>query len=212
MNAARPAAAVAAAFAVGMILGCGPKRIPTPATPGQSVIALLPDPESGTTGRAVVSNPGGIVDLTSARDSTTVTLNQPPTPVAVLSEADVNRLFGDALTALPVAPEHFVLYFRFESNELTDASLALLPKVLDAVKQHPFPDVAVVGHTDTTGASSVNFELGLRRATAIRGRLIEAGIASSMIEVTSHGEADLLIKTADDVAEPRNRRVEITVR
>ena len=153
-----------------------------------------------------------MVDLTSARESTTVTPNQPPTPVAVLSEADVTRLFGDALTALPMAPEHFVLYFRFESNELTDASLALLPKVLDAVKQHPFPDVAVVGHTDTTGGSSVNFELGLRRATAIRSRLIEAGIASAMIEVTSHGEADLLIKTADDVPEPRNRRVEITVR
>ena len=58
----------------------------------------------------------------------------------------------------------------------------------------------------------MNVELGLRRATTIRGRLIEAGVASSMIEVSSHGEADLLIKTADDVAEPRNRRVEITVR
>ena len=45
-----------------------------------------------------------------------------------------------------------------------------------------------------------------------RDRLIQAGIVSSMIEVTSHGEADLLIKTADEVAEPRNRRVEITVR
>jgi outer membrane protein OmpA-like peptidoglycan-associated protein len=212
MNAARSVAAAAAAFAVGLILGCGPKRIQTPAIPGQSVIALLPDPESGTVGRAVVSNPAGIVDLTSARESTTVTPNQPPTPVAVLSEADVTRLFGDALAALPMAPEHFVLYFRFESNELTDASLALLPKVLDAVRQHPFPDVAVVGHTDTTGASAVNAELGLRRATAIRTRLIEAGITASMIEVTSHGEADQLVKTADEVPEPRNRRVEITVR
>jgi len=58
----------------------------------------------------------------------------------------------------------------------------------------------------------VNFELGLRRATAIRTRLIEAGVAAAMIEVSSHGEADQLVKTADEVAEPRNRRVEITVR
>jgi outer membrane protein OmpA-like peptidoglycan-associated protein len=35
---------------------------------------------------------------------------------------------------------------------------------------------------------------------------------ASMIEVTSHGEADLLVKTADQVLEARNRRVEITVR
>jgi hypothetical protein len=30
--------------------------------------------------------------------------------------------------------------------------------------------------------------------------------------VTSHGEGDLLVKTRDNTPEPRNRRVEITVR
>jgi outer membrane protein OmpA-like peptidoglycan-associated protein len=43
-------------------------------------------------------------------------------------------------------------------------------------------------------------------------RLIEAGLDGSSITVTSHGEATLLIPTADDVSEPRNRRVDITVR
>ena len=32
------------------------------------------------------------------------------------------------------------------------------------------------------------------------------------IEATTHGEADLLVKTPDNTPEPRNRRVEITVR
>jgi outer membrane protein OmpA-like peptidoglycan-associated protein len=32
------------------------------------------------------------------------------------------------------------------------------------------------------------------------------------VEVTSHGEADLLVPTADETFEPRNRRVEISVR
>jgi outer membrane protein OmpA-like peptidoglycan-associated protein len=40
----------------------------------------------------------------------------------------------------------------------------------------PFPDVAVVGHIDTTGTNAGNYELRLRRANAIRGRLLEAGI------------------------------------
>jgi outer membrane protein OmpA-like peptidoglycan-associated protein len=44
------------------------------------------------------------------------------------------------------------VFFRFESDELTDESRALLPQILQAVKDSaPFPDVAVVGHTDTTG-------------------------------------------------------------
>jgi outer membrane protein OmpA-like peptidoglycan-associated protein len=43
-------------------------------------------------------------------------------------------------------------------------------------------------------------------------RLIEAGVDRSAIVVTSHGEATLLVPTADNVNEPRNRRVDITVR
>jgi outer membrane protein OmpA-like peptidoglycan-associated protein len=47
---------------------------------------------------------------------------------------------------------------------------------------------------------------------AIRSLLVDAGVAAALIEATSHGETDLLIKTADEVFEPRNRRVEVTVR
>jgi len=176
------------------------------------MVVLLPDPGDGTVGRAVVSNPVGSTELATARESTSVSANQPPTPVTIMSEADVSRLFGDALSALPLAAQHFTVYFRFESDELTDESRALVPQILQAVKDRPFPDVAVIGHTDTTGTRTVNFDLGLRRANAIRGRLVSAGIDPGVIEVTSHGEADLLVKTADQVPEPRNRRVEITIR
>ena len=43
-------------------------------------------------------------------------------------------------------------------------------------------------------------------------RLIGDLLDASAINVTSHGEATLLVPTADDVSEARNRRVEITVR
>jgi outer membrane protein OmpA-like peptidoglycan-associated protein len=209
MTWARPVAvAVLAACAM---TGCGPKRI-SPLRPGQAQVVLLPDPGDAAVGRAVVSNPAGGVALAAARESTTVSPGRPPAPVTVLSEDDANRLFGDLLSTLPPAPEHFVLYFRFESDDLTDESRALLPKVLEALRTRPFPDVAVVGHTDTTGSAAGNVELGLRRANAIRAQLVQAGIGAAVIDVTSHGEADLLVKTADQVLEPRNRRVEITVR
>jgi outer membrane protein OmpA-like peptidoglycan-associated protein len=173
---------------------------------------LLPDPGDGTVGRAVVSNPSGAANLAAARESVSVSSNHPPGPVTVMTEADVTRIFGDALSSLPAAPRHFTLFFRFESDELTDQSRALLGQILAAVKGRPFPDVVVIGHTDTTGTRAGNIELGLKRADAIRGSLIDAGIDASLIDVTSNGEADLLVKTADGVLEPRNRRVEITVR
>ena len=38
---------------------------------------------------------------------------------------------------------------------------------------------------------------GLKRAISVRDLLVEAGLAASTIEVISHGEADLLVKTAE---------------
>jgi outer membrane protein OmpA-like peptidoglycan-associated protein len=141
-----------------------------------------------------------------------VSSDRRPAAVTVMSESDVNRLFGEALAALPPPARHFTLYFRFESDELTDDSRALLPEVLETVKHHVVPDVAVVGHTDTMGAKRANVALGLKRATMVRDLLIRAGLDRTLIEATSHGETDLLVRTANDTAEPRNRRVEISVR
>jgi outer membrane protein OmpA-like peptidoglycan-associated protein len=195
-------------------VGCGPKRVATAKgpTPPPALIALLPDPESGVTGRARVSNEFGAVDLAAPRVATRVGPDGPPGAVATLSEADVTRLFGSALSALPPEPKHFTLYFKFESDALTDDSASKVPEILSAVKQLAVPEVVVVGHTDTLGDAKANVALGLKRAMSVRNVLVDAGIAPAMIEVASHGEADLLAKTGNNVAEPRNRRVEISVR
>jgi outer membrane protein OmpA-like peptidoglycan-associated protein len=212
MKHGRAVAALIAALAAGLLAGCGPRHIRTPAPSTPDLVVLLPDPSDGKVGRVTVSNTFGTVELAGARESTSVLANRPLTPVAVMSDADVGRIFGDAIAALPPEPQHFILYFRFESDELTDASRALIAEILPAVKARPFPDVAVVGHTDTTGSAAANYELGLKRATAIRRRLTDAGISSDVIDVTSNGESEPLIKTPDQVLERRNRRVEITVR
>ena len=212
MTSARPIVIVLATLAAASVMACGAKRIAGPSRPGQDLIVLLPDSESGSTGRARVSNQFGSADLDAQRDATHVAANQPPSPISTLSEADVKRIFGDALSALPPAPRRFTLYFRFESDELTDESRALVPEIRTTVKERLVPEVAVVGHTDTMGAPEANFKLGLERAMTVRKLLVGAGLDASSIEVTSHGEADLLLQTADQTLEPRNRRVEIAVR
>ena len=47
-----------------------------------------------------------------------------------------------------------MLQFKFESDTLTDASAALVPEILAAVKTLAVPEVVVVGHTDTMGDAS----------------------------------------------------------
>lgn len=172
---------------------------------------LLPEPD-GSTGRAVVSNPSGSVDLSAPRQATVISANQPPSPVTTLSAADIEQLFDDVITALPLPPLHFILYFQFDSDELTEESRALLPTIRQVVRERPVPDVVVIGHTDRTGGAAGNVELGLKRANMARALLIAAGLDGSFVSVTSHGETDLLVPTADDVSEPQNRRVEIAVR
>ena len=180
--------------------------------PGSAAVVLLPDSESGAVGHGRVSNSSGSVDLNAERDMTRAVANQPPSPVTTLSEADVQRLFGGALSALPAAPRRFTLHFLFDSDDLTDEARALVPEILRSVTARSVPDVVIVGHTDTAGSTSSNFELGLKRANFVRNLLIEAGLDASAIEVYSHGETDLLVPTADETPEPRNRRVEIAVR
>jgi outer membrane protein OmpA-like peptidoglycan-associated protein len=197
--------------AVGLQLACGPIRSPTPQRKGQATVVLLPDSD-GTVGRAIVSNPSGAVELGTSRASTRVVPGAAPEAVTEMSDAEVMRLFGAALAVQPPFPAHFTLYFRFDSEELTDESRKLVGDVLEAVKVYPAPQVTVIGHTDTAGSTASNIELGLRRANVVRMRLIEAGLEESEINVTSHGEATLLVQTADEVSEPQNRRVEITVR
>jgi outer membrane protein OmpA-like peptidoglycan-associated protein len=205
--------AVLIALSAGLAAACGRLRVRGPENrPDADLVLLLPDAGSGATGGAAVSGGGSTTALDSAREFTLIAADGGPTRVRVMSESDIKRQFGDVLAAMPPAPLHFTLFFRFESDELTDESRRMVPDVLAALKDRPVPEVSVVGHTDTTGTSRSNVELGMKRGIMVQGLLVQAGLNSSAIEVTSHGEAVLLVTTPDETYEPRNRRVEITIR
>ena len=129
-----------------------------------------------------------------------------------VDEAEIQRIFGAALAVVPEAPRHFNLYFELGSDTLTAESKALAAEVVSTVRARSAPDVTVIGHTDTTDTAANNAALGLRRAVLIRDLLVQAGLDGALVEVASHGESDLLVPTPDNTAEPKNRRVEVSVR
>jgi outer membrane protein OmpA-like peptidoglycan-associated protein len=193
-------------------LACIPKHVSAPTPPDGSLVVLLPDTDTGLTGRATVTNNSGSVELTAARNATFTATNRAPGNVNTLSDADVQQIFGGALSSMPPPQQHFTLFFRFDSDELTEESRALLRDVVNAVRGRAAPDVAIIGHTDTVGTPSANIELGLKRSTAVGALLVAAGLDPSVVELTSYGEAYLLIQTPNETPEPRNRSVEISVR
>ncbi len=213
---------LAAAF---LAQGCSaarpvPEPVPAPAPPPAApaakepvgLVVLLPDPD-GHVGRILVSNPHGSQELSQARAATEIAgPNQAPGAPSEMDQGQITRIFGEALAAQPPLPAHYILYFDPNSTRLTAESRRLLPEVIRAIRERNSTDVSIVGHTDRTGSREYNYRLSLMRAQAVRQLIVDAGIDPSSLEITSHGEENPLIPTPDGVAEPRNRRVEITVR
>jgi len=71
--------------------------------------------------------------------------------------------------------------------------------------------IAVTGYTDLAGTAQYNQRLSERRAASVRAELVRLGIPADEIATVGRGENDPVVKTADGVREPRNRRVEIVL-
>ena len=67
----------------------------------------------------------------------------------------------------------------------------------------------IIGHTDTKGSKEYNDKLSLKRAWAVRDLMINLGVEINQIKIIAKGENDLAVFTADEIANPDNRRVVI---
>jgi outer membrane protein OmpA-like peptidoglycan-associated protein len=200
-----------AALLVGLLLGGACATAPKARPPGEDLVILLPD-EQGKTGAIVVSGAGGERLLSEPRQAVTVSAGAPPAAPVVLTPEEVAAEVGPALSVLPPPPLQFLLFFEHDAAELTVESREKLAAVVRAVRERAAVDVSVVGHTDTWGSRRHNYRLGLERSKAVAALLAAEGLDPSIIEIASHGEDNLLVPTRDRVHEPRNRRVEVTVR
>jgi outer membrane protein OmpA-like peptidoglycan-associated protein len=118
-----------------------------------------------------------------------------------------------ATTAPPgVAAVSLTVHFASGSAALTpDAGRVVeaLARALASPQLAPFR-FRIEGHTDTVGSRPLNQSLSERRAQSVRDVLIQRhGIAPARLEAIGLGEQQLLVPTADEMAESRNRRVQI---
>ena len=176
------------------------------------MVALAPEPESGDVGALTVARPR------RRRRARIGRIRRPPSLAAARQPAgragadEVQRLFGDALAALPPPARRFLLYFDIGDDTLTAESRALVPEILATVQARPVPEVSIVGHTDTTGAAAANVDLGLRRAALIRDLLVAPDSTSGWSRWPRTARPTRVVPTPDNTAEARNRRVEVSVR
>jgi outer membrane protein OmpA-like peptidoglycan-associated protein len=94
------------------------------------------------------------------------------------------------LTALigGVATANTDVHFSFDSAALPATADGSLESMARAAQAHPNQRVVLDGHADPVGAASYNVALSLRRAEAVRDKLIGLGVDSERIVLSSYGE------------------------
>jgi outer membrane protein OmpA-like peptidoglycan-associated protein len=135
-----------------------------------------------------------------------------PLKVDMTTAVELFKAYPGLFTAKPAVPTKYILNFMPGGTTLTPESQAALPKILEDATKRQGADLVVTGHTDTTGALLANDELSLKRANVVAQLLVGAGAPAARTEAVGRGKRELLVKTADEVDEPQNRRVEIVVR
>jgi outer membrane protein OmpA-like peptidoglycan-associated protein len=190
-------------IAAGLLAGCSGHK---------SYVVLLPV-DGKVSGEVVVSNARGSQVLNQSWQATEISgTGMAPAKPVVQDKTAVQDMVGSALIAMPPPPVHFILYFETNRAKLTRESRRMLPEILKAVKERHPAELSVVGHTDTVGSPKSNYQLGLLRANTVTAQLSLLGAKPALVEIDSHGESNLLIKTPDNTPELRNRRIEVTIR
>lgn len=103
-------------------------------------------------------------------------------------------------------PVEVLVYFEFDSDKLCSQDIILIQNLALCAPGHS--EILVEGHTCPIGPEEYNYQLGLRRALAVKTEL--NGLVSVDVKCISYGEADLVHDDRERYHE--NRRCKITLR
>jgi|CXWL01.1.fsa_nt_gi outer membrane protein OmpA-like peptidoglycan-associated protein len=140
-----------------------------------------------------------------------------------------NKQLDTVFTALGLESEETVqgvvvfipeVYFDFDSANLNYQALAKIGKIASIVNQSEVKqrNIIVEGHTDSIGSTKFNLGLSIRRAEAVKQRLVDGQVSEKRILVMGYGEKYPVAEnknpngTDNSKGRAKNRRVEITVK
>ena len=100
------------------------------------------------------------------------------------------------------------LNFDFDKSVVKPQYFELLRNVKDYVEQNNL-NLRIIGHTDSKGSDAYNMALGMRRAKAVKAKLLEFGLdPARIIGVESMGESDPIAPNDTEQGRFENRRIQ----
>ena len=113
--------------------------------------------------------------------------------------------------ALPALPDAFIIYFDFDSSDITADAQKVADAVAHAVMMTKATRVVLTGHADRAGDVAYNETLSQARVKAASDAILRAGVGAMLVSKSASGETSPRVQTGDGVKEAQNRRVEITL-
>jgi peptidoglycan-associated lipoprotein len=99
-----------------------------------------------------------------------------------------------------------IVYFAYDSNNLTQADMRLLNVHAKYLLDHPKLDMRIAGHTDERGSREYNIALGQRRADAVARYLESKGVPANRLHTISYGKEQPVDLGSGEQAWAQNRR------
>ncbi|MCP9767466.1 sodium-translocating pyrophosphatase [Lacihabitans sp. LS3-19] len=104
------------------------------------------------------------------------------------------------------------LNFETGSDKLDANSTLEVSNIAEIMKAYPEVGIKVGGYTDNVGNPASNLELSGKRASSVKAKLVEMGIADSRLESEGYGEQHPVASNDEEEGRKMNRRIAVSVR
>lgn len=104
-----------------------------------------------------------------------------------------------------------MIYFAFDSDELTPETIAVLENNVAWLLANPSYTIQIEGHCDERGTNEYNMNLGDRRAKTVKAYLVSRGVPADSLHTISYGEERPLDPSQSESAYAVNRRVQFLI-
>jgi peptidoglycan-associated lipoprotein len=184
------------AVAVILLDGCHKKTVP-------EVTASLPAPNADS------------LRLARARADSIARADADRRAAAALEQARADSIRRAAEAAGSAAAARAALvepvYFDFDRSEIRLADRPALERKVAIINANPRIELRIDGHSDERGSDEYNFALSMRRAAVVKQYLVEHGVDSGRLVISSGGEERPVCPDHDESCWSRNRRDEFVL-
>ena len=144
----------------------------------------------------------------AAQTLTTTKMRENSIRINALELKNIDILNSEAPKEMTIVLDERALNFDFDKSIVKPEYFEMLNNLKDFIEQNNY-ELTIEGHTDSKGTDAYNMALGMRRAIAVRDKLLEFGLdPSRILGVESRGESEPIATNDTEEGRFENRRIE----